>query len=508
LLTILLFCLLFQFLSRFAAAPVADLTSDAWGMLAWSAEQPSMAATWKLGLSEPDRPVQASILSVTFRRFGDDAWRYAVLSIVAYSVFLALGIALIHLLSGSSRAALAFGIFFSLFPNLTESFHWGAMITVSYMQVAYMACALAWAMHLRTGRAGWLILSAACYGIGVASYEFGIALPFVLLLLVPLRSWPRCLPKMAPFIAVLAAYLAWRFTQGFGNAHGVLFAPRKLDIASVPVAWNAVEVVRWWIGSHMFDAVRNGWNAFASLPAMHQRLLALCNLAAIVLVVQALRRDEPDAPARPPLVTLGRLFLFGLGWAAAGHALNLISWTAPRLNFYPAIGVAIALAALVAATENRRWLAAFAVLAFAALIANQGTAKAWQDSGVLQRRLFDYIQRHADELRQYDVVILDTGALRQRQTDGLLSPALLHVDSWAQHGNACLIRSFVPEAMMKLAFPAAPRPRSVIDTEGDAQLVDDVWKWHEPWRPAEAHVTPRAKVATLDVFAIGSGALD
>jgi hypothetical protein len=503
---VILACIAFQLLARYGAAPVADFCSDDWGLFERGHSAPSIRAAFALGASEPDRPVQAAFLHATYRAFGDAPWRYALLGMAMYSLVVAMGAVLAYLLSGRLRAAMLFGVLFALFPNLTESFHWSAMTTVAYMQVAYMGSALAWVLYIQKRNVAWLTVSVLAFAVGLGSYEFGICLPFVYMLLLPPRQWKSHLGPFAAYMAVTAFYLAWRFTHGFGTAHGILFVPRKLDLASTPVLWNGIDVLRWWIGGHMMDALREGWNGFNLYALRTQRLLVAANLAAIAafawLARQAARRDE--AAALQPGFGC-RALLFAAAWAAGGHALSLLSWTAPRLNFFPALGVALALALLLDRMPGRAWKPVLVVLAFAGFMANQGTARQWEESGTFQRRMYDYIQARAGAIAPDNVILIDTVSLRQRNSASLADPGGQKLRTWTQYGNAALIRHFVPRAMVRLAFPEGARPETVFDAECGARIEDGVLYWHEAWTPDQAHETPLERVHRIDAFAVGTG---
>lgn len=497
-----------QFLSRFATSPVTDFTCDDWALLERAQACPSYADVWRFCLQETDRPLQAGVLSATFRLFGDRPWLYGLLSWVAYSVHLSLLVLIAWKLTSSRTAALLSGLLFALLPNLTESFHWGAMVTVAYMQVAYVGSALAWILYVERRRAGWLMLSTFLFAIGLTTYEFGIGLPVVFGALLLDRKDRGRLWSLSPFLAVIALYLLWRFTHGFGMAHGVLFTPRRLELSPGLIAWNAREVVRWWAGGHMMEAIQAGLGAFLTLPPPSQHLLVVVNVFAIALLVAAIRNVSRSETRLPAPGMAARAVWFGAAWFAAGHALNLISWTAGRLNFFPAIGLALAAGALLSRTDTRRWIPALVAIALLCLPVNQGTAVSWRQSGLLQRRLYEHLRQTEREWRAKPILLVDTRALRQRLTPGLTTEPRTDPSAWAYYGNASLLRGFVPRAMVSLVNPAGPNPQTLLDVEHGAEIVDGRMKWHDRWDDSARHETPTADVFRVDCFLVGTGAQD
>ena len=508
-LVIAMIAVLFQFLARYAAAPVTDFSSDAWSFRELAESQPSFAATWRLMLQDPDRPLQAGVLTATFRLFGENLWLYSAQSIVMYSLYLLVAIALVWELTGDRRTSLVFGLIFALLPNLTESFQWAAMTTVAYMQVSYVACSWCWVRFVRHGGARNLIASVVLYTVAVTTYEWGLALPFVLAMLALRPVSYRRLWGLLPFGLVIALYLTWRLTKGFGMAQGVLFPPRTPDVSASAILWNAREIVNWWIGSHMMECIRNGLNSIATMGKWPQRLLAVTDFAVVLALGAYLARFFHRASAHPgnesqPFASW-QLWTFPVAWALAGHAPSLVSWTASRMNFYPAFGVALLGAICLSRIDARKWMPAFCVSAFVFLLVNQGTNYSWKDAGVFQRRLYEYLQTHQEEWTQKEVILFDTTMLRQRQTLGLLEPAGVLPATWAYYGNAGLIRGFVPLAMVRLARKQGPWPQIALDMEHGSQIENGELIWHERYDPDKPLKTPMNKVYVVDCFAVGSG---
>lgn len=436
------------------------------------------------------------------------------LSMAMYSLHIVLAMKLVWELTANRLAVLIYAIVFSLFPNLFESFHWGAMIAVAYMQVSYVASALCWVLYVKRQQKLWLWLSVLFYAIGVTSYEFGALLPFVYAVLLIKNGHPRRLLVLLPFFAVLGLYGVWRVTKGFGMAQGLLFPPRDLLISFHTLFWNSKEVIRWWIGEHMLLSIVEGTNAFLTLGRGLQRLLIAVNLIAaggLTVLLWSLRngqmvRTEPSG-ALPSGFSQWQIVAFGLIWAAAGHSVNLVSWTAARLNFFPAIGVAIVLAWALSKISVRIWLPAAPVVIALCLVVNQGTAKSWRDAGDFQRNLYTYLRGSQSEWMEKSHILFDTSSLRHRQTRGLLTAPSSLPYTWAYYGNASLLRGFVPGSMMTRIEPdRSARPATLLDMEHGVRLQDGIMYWHARYDPSQLFETPLGDVYVIDAWRVGGNA--
>ena len=82
---LLLVCclILFQVVARYCPTPVADFTSDAWSFLELGTGVESLSEALGKGLKEPDRPVQASLLTASFWMLGDNPAAFAVYSVIS-----------------------------------------------------------------------------------------------------------------------------------------------------------------------------------------------------------------------------------------------------------------------------------------------------------------------------------------------------------------------------------------------------------------------------------------
>ena len=498
---ILFFAVLFQWWSRYAGAPVADHASDAWSMLHLSRAAGSTSEILRWPLQEPDRPLQAAILPLTFRAIGDRPAIFCALGMVMYSIYILLALQLVWQLTRSTRAMLIFAALFSALPNLTESFHWAAMITVAYMQIAYLASAVCWVRHLQSNRTAWLAASALLYAVGVTSYEFGAGLPIALALLVPAASARRRF-AIAPHLMVLVAYLAWRFTKGFGHAHGVLFPPREIHLDPFALLWNFKGILSWWFGGAMLDCLRWGWSGFAELTGWTQRFLVAGNVAFLAWLGFRLRREDP-----PPSAAANRApALFALAWTAFGVAACLVSWTAGRLNFYPALGACLLVTLWLDRLPARSWVPALLPLAFFCLLANQGMAHNWKTAGHFQRQIYEYLQQHRGDWSGKKVVLYDTSALRQRLAPGLAGEPADDPAACAYYQGASLLRGFVTKAFIDLC-DVTPVPESLLDIEHGAHWEGTELVWHNRFDPSLPHRVSSNAVFVVDCLAVGSDSL-
>jgi len=506
-LTVILACLLFQVYTRYLPTPYADFTLDDWTLLQRGRDISSYGEAWQSILREPDRPLMAGMLSATFRFIDDRPWGFGLLSVFYYTAFLLLGLAFVLLLTGDRYCALLFGIVFSLIPNLTESFHWPTMIAYGFGLVAYMASAVAWVRYTRSRRRGTLVASVICFALGLGSYEFGIGLPLVYAVLWQDRTRKRLAVALAPFGGVIVFYLLWRSTQAFGMGGGVLFTPRELQLSLWGLAWNTKEILSWWIGENMFRCFREGFNGFAELEKWPRRLAFLANILVVGFAALAVRRVHRASsrahPAPPPSYSSGRLLTCCLLWVALAHAVSLPAWAPARLNIFPAVGVAFAAALLLRKLPPERWLPWFCGLAFLCLLANQGTARSWEVSGTLHRKLYAYLQRHESEWAGKELVLFDTWKLRQRITPTLFLPPSTSPFIWSRYRNAGLLRGYAPAAMLHLIRSPESAPQGLLDVEHGTRIDGDELIWHERYNPRAAHRTPMQAVYVVDCFDVG-----
>jgi len=497
--------LLFQLYSRYAAAPATDFVSDGWSSLSIAQQAKSYAAIFSLAAKEADRPLTQAAIPATFRFLGDRPALFALLSALVFSLALLTAMAMVYLLTDSCLGALLFGIIFSVVPNLTESFYWAHQVPIAYMLWAYVACGLFWLLFLKHHKPIFLVLSAAAYALGLFSYEVGVLIPVSFLVLNSTISRRKMAAAMLPFAGALGLYLLWRLGLLFGVKSHIVNGRDYLAGSWSPgiAYWNVKQILSWWVDGHMINCLRNGFNGFAEMGKRTQRFLFLGDVAAVVLLARLIRHQA--AESRPvPTVEAGRVIIFGLAWAIMGHSTNLISWTAGRLNYLPAIGVSIACAGLLMCCKADKWMPYFGTLVFVCLLGVQGTAFQWREAGAFQRKLYDFVKAHQADWSTSSIVCFETAALRQRLTPDLF-PVREDSSAWACYGNAGLLRGFAVNAMLRLAKPGGPGPEGILDVECGAHVEGDDLVWHERYDPGKPHKTSMAHVYVVDCLAAGSG---
>lgn len=510
--SICLVVVVLQLCSRFLASPAADLTCDDWAFLRSARACPSYRSAWHKVLQEPDRPLQAAVATAVFKFIDDRPWGYAFLSMVGHSILIMLGMVLVWQLTGDPARVFLFGCLFALLPNLVESFHWQCVVVLAIpAQMAYLLCALFWVFFLRRPRIALLLCSALFYGVGITSYEFGVGLPLALMMLIPMREWPRRGWVMSPYLLVLSVYLLWKLTCGFGTAHGVWAAPRRPELSAWGILWNAKEIAYWWLGRHMLAAILNGWAGFIMWGKWAQRAVCWLDVALVVLLARlcgSLCLDDKSVLARRALAfPFRRVLLFGAAWFLAVHAVSLVSWAPARLNYLPGMGLCLCAALLLGRIPRRAWLPCLPVLALICLVANQGTARNWHEAGRYHRRVYEYLARTEPEWAGKEVIFFDTSRLRHRLTRGLTGQSSRGEAAWAYYGNAVLPRGFTFKSMVRLIQPNGQHPECVMDTEHGAAVAGDRLIWHERYDPTRPRRTDMNRVLVVDCFEVGAAGI-
>ncbi len=499
-----LLVVLLQLYSRYVPFPVTGFCTDDWPYLEWGAHR-TYAQIWRQAAVEPDRPLYAGGAISLFRFFGANPLAFGLLGMAVYSLVILLVYRLADELTGNRLAAFTGAALFALLPNLTESFHWAIIISFAYIQAAYVGSAWMLARFARSGRRSWLAGAVLLYAVGAFTYEVGLGLPAAFLVLLWDRADRRKVLWILPFALVLGAYLLWRFTSVFGLGHRTLYAPVNVQIewSFAQLRWNAAEVLRWWVGGHALEILANGWRGFRQYPLGLQVLLGLGNLVvALGLCAQVLRmRRDPGGPAP---FSLSRVLVFAGIWFVVALGPSFLLYTAPRVLFFPAVGLCLGAGALLARVRPVRWLPPAAVLALIFLAVNQGTTQQWRQSGQFNQNLYDHLRATAGQWARSEILLFDTRELRARAAAGRRSdpadPAL-----WARNGNAPLLRGFAPMAMVALLRPGKNNPQCVLDVEHGARLEADRLFWHDRYDPSRPHETDRRAVFVVDCQLVGFG---
>ena len=506
------FALVLQFWSRYLPTPRAVLVADDWSNLAGSSFHVSNGAVLKAGFQDPNRPLSSTAVVMGYRLLGDHAAYWTLVSLAGNSLLLLFVMKIALELTGQRWMAAVTGVFFALLPNLTETYHWSTQVLneVSCGLVPYALSGWLWVAYLRRG-GGWrLALSALAYGAGLFSYEAGILLPAAYLVLMPWKKAPlKSMLRIAPLGLVGILYLAWRSTNAFGLNHAMQYPPHmQVGPSLYGVIVNAWQLVQWWIGDHLFGAMLNGFEAFAAIPLWTRRFLFAANVGVVVLIGWGLRRLKMTGwteDENPPF-NGKQVALFGLVWTGAAMAISLVSYTVPRLNVLPAIGISLLAALALGRLPFRTWAPLLFVPAVLALVANQGTAENYRQAGRLCRGLYSTLQASQDQWKDKEILLVDTRALRQRQTPGL-APYNEDQRRWAQHGNAIMLRGFVPIGMVRrITGQPHPNIQVLLDVEYGAQIEEDRLIWHNRYNPSRPHTNSMADVFVVDFLEAGQAA--
>ena len=505
---VVLVAILLHLFSRYAAAPVTDFVLDDWTDLETARSMPSCGSIWKWSLHEADRPLALAMIHSSFHLFDNRPELFAALSAFWTTLILLTICALAYLLTGNLLTTFLTTVLFAALPNLTWSFQWIHHVTIAYMLWAYVASALCWVLYLRSERKGYLFLSAILYLIGLATYEVGVLLPVAFVALQPSHQRRRIMLTMSLFVTALALYLCWRWGILFGPKEHIVNGRDYLQgsLSLSLIWWNSKEVLRWWMGGHMFTCLREGLNGFAEMSPWHQRALFVGDLLMVALVWRILGwlsawKTTPSTSC----FSSKHVLWFGVLWVAAAHATNLLSGAGARLNLLPGIGVCLITAHLLSGFTLKTWRPLLMPALLICLITNQGTNYSWKEAGDFMRRLNNFLISHSAEWHDREVVLFDTATLRHRTTPGLSSQIGNDPTTWAQYRNAGLMRGFSLNSMLRMARPDKPAVISILDVEHDARIENSELIWHDRYDPSKPHRTPLDKVCRVDCFAAGSG---
>lgn len=486
---------------RFLPSAAVPLVADDWPNMARAQSYSTAYEAVAKGLTDPRRPLSMAVLDAIFHVAGDRPWVYTAISIFGNVTLVLLTMAMTLQLNGSRLASCVAGLFLAVCPNLVETTHWSTQVVneVLCALIWYVASGVFFIRYYRTERLGWLVASALCYGFGLFSYEAGLFLPaaFAVLLTWPLLSM-RNLIKMLPFGLLAGFYAAWRMTNAFGlNTHWDYPPHMDAGLSLRHIIWNAWQLVHWWLGDHLLEAVWAGWSGFLQIPVWTRRgLLALNAIIAFVLY-RLLRRVADEEPFKLQSFLPPR---FARAWVLAACAPLLISYTASRLMVLPAVGLAMLAGFAASKTKSLHWMIIAAGLVFVSAGALQGTAQQYRQVGEFNRRLYAYLKDNKGRWERQVAVIFDTRTIRERQARRLLGPVDEHERTWAFYGNAVFFRGFVPLAMMKMIVHPAPLyPAVVHDVENGLTRYGDNWIWFDRYSRERSYFAPTGAVFYVDM---------
>ena len=198
--------------------------------------------------------------------------------------------------------------------------------------------------------------------------------------------------------------------------------------------------------------------------------------------------------------------IWAMAWVLLAHSLNLVSWTAARLNLVPAIGMSLFLAVAISRIRPASALPVLSALVVAGLFSVQGTAFQWKESGVFNRRLANHLADRRADWSGKEIVWFDTRALRSRVEQNLLKDVSENPATWAFYGNAGLLRGFALSAMIARLADDEPPPKAILDAEYGARPQGTELAWHERYDPSRPRRTPLEKVYRVDCLAAAQGA--
>lgn len=500
----LFFCIGVLLVARYMPHPTAAFVADDWVNLARAESYRSVKVAVLNGLRDPNRPLSMAALDAIFYWFGDAPKVYTAISIFGNTLILGCVYLLAYGLTRKVGAGLTAGLFFAVCPNITETTQWSTQVIneVLCALVGYAASACFFLAYARGRRMLWLVVSVITYAGALFSYESGLFLPIAYPFLLTAKWISRAtIRPMLPFAMVVGAYAIWRLTNAFGF-NTVWYYPPHMDVRlnAFGLLWNAWQIVHWWAGEHLIEAVLAGWAGFMQLAPWTRRGLLALNAALTLFAWLALQRcDKSDTAIFPPRIGIR----FAIAWIAAAVAPLLISYTAPRLNVLPAIGFAVLLGVWASRAQSNAWLAFAAAPFFISLGALQGTTESYRQADEFNRRVYAHLREHREAWQSAEAIVFDTSGIRERQARRLIGAAGSHERTWAYFGNALLFRGFVPMGMLQMITRSATNfPFVIHDVENGARREGDNWLWHERFDPSRPNSTPADKVYYVDLLKV------
>jgi len=505
---IILFVLILQIVSRYLPNPLAVFVADDWANWARSSFYDSHWDALQTGLQDPNRPLSMAVVEVVFRIFGNQPVYWTILSVMANSFLLFCLMRMAWGLTGRKGVAVVAGVLFALFPNLTETYHWSTQILneVTCALLFYGLSGWMWIDHVRCG-GGWrLVISVLAYLVALFSYEAGVLLPAAYFFLLPWRaSSVKSIFRLSPFGLVMLGYVAWRVTDAFGMNHSWHYPPHmEAGISIGGIIWNIQQLIQWWAGDNLFGSMLNGLQSFATLPSWIRRGLVAVNVLSVVIAGWFLRGAQQREAGHHSKFTSIQVIMFSTTWICAAVSVPIMSYTAPRLNVLPALGIGLLGAYLLARWPVKIWGPWLMIPAVLAMTSNQGTSESYRQAGELNHRLFTHLTQSIDEWSQKEALLLDTQMIRQRLTTGLLSPASLDQSVWAEYRNALLLRGFVTRGMAQLILQNPTPPILVLhDVENGTRTEGEFLIWHERYNPGQPKKIGLQQIFVVDASLVG-----
>lgn len=503
----ILLLLLLQFWSRYLPNPWAAFVADDWANWARSSFYASHREAFFTGLQDPNRPLSMAAVEVLFRVLGHGQLGWTLISFIGNSLMLFMLIRIAWGLTGRRSLVLLTGALYALFPNLTETYHWSTQVLneVACALVFYALSGWMWVDYARLGGAWRLALSSVGYLIALFSYEAGLLLPAAYIVLLPWkRGCFRSLLRLLPFGIIALLYAAWRISDSFGLNHSWHYPPHmEAGITLGGIGWNIRQLLSWWAGGNLLDSILSGMNSFATLPSWTRRGLMAGNVLVVAALAGWILRAPRAEATTPPAFTSCQIYWFGAMWMGAAMAIPAVSYTAPRLNVLPALGISLLLAMLLSRLSLRSGVTLLVVPAMLAMISNQGTSESYRQVGLANHRLYEHLLETVDEWRDKEAILLDTEVVRNRLTSGLMAETSNDPDAWGAYLNAPLWRGFLTRGMVQLVLRELnPAILVLHDVENGTRFTGDQLIWHERFNPAVSHALSAARVYRVDAASV------
>jgi protein O-mannosyl-transferase len=332
------------------------------------------------GIYRPLRTLAYRALAATF---GVSPAVFEAANLVLYVLLTALLMLSLLALTRSLFAAAAATLLWALLPVHVQAVAYPSALgdlLSAVMELCALAAGVVCARRLAAGRAGlaWGALSVLLGAASMFAKEMAVPLPLLLVLLLWLDGQRRSRALAAlvgAHLVVAAGYVVLRSVV-VGQVAQRAVSPAQLLIGAKKAPVLLVEYARWTVaplGHRAFYSLTFGWGEWA---------LALAIVAAVALLAWR---------ARLAPLTAGLAF-FALSLLPVLQLLPVIADLADRFALVPSMGLALALAALLARVPLPKRALAGAVVAAAALVLTGGTLleqRMYQSDGALWRYSVD-----------------------------------------------------------------------------------------------------------------------
>jgi hypothetical protein len=341
---------------------------------------------------DPARPLTLGLGLTLARTFGFDPSPQILLLFLATT-----GIAFATLWAArqflTPRDALLVAALYVVFPAKHEIYATMLYVPLDLAVMLFVLSLGAYSRYAAGGANGWLLVSAASYGIGMLGYELGFLLPLILFATPHHQSATRR-SALFTFASILALVFAHRLLLDPGL--GPL--PIHRGISTRVLAWNAfTSLPTWLFGPHALRTAGYGLQGFFSLPATWM-VVALVSCA---FFFEAFRRALPHVRPVPRRMVV----------AAVGSAVALALPAAAILVESRHTSLALAPLSLVALEGLRRLALSSPSLgagsATLLLFASQGLAMRQTEHGRITSAMRRAVIRAAPQLAGKGFLVFD-----------------------------------------------------------------------------------------------------